>query len=121
MKIRFMAAAAITAVLAAPAAHADTTEFLQDVEAAGFTDTASGATGLEEAGTYICAQLDQGQDPATLVEGELLTMTNLNPYQVGEFMGIAVRDLCPLHFPEVEAWANSVSQSQAIVTATTAH
>jgi hypothetical protein len=103
------AAAATATILMASPAHADTTQFLKDVQSAGFTDGSFGATGLEEAGTFICAQLDQGEAPGTVAQTENLMMTNLTPYEVGEFFAISVGDLCPQHNAEVEQWASSVT------------
>ncbi len=100
-------AAGIAMIGAAPPALADTTQFLNDAQAAGFGDGSFGATGLEEAGTFICSQLDQGQPPGTVAQAENLMTPNLTPYQVGQFFAIAVDDLCPQHSAEVEQWANS--------------
>jgi hypothetical protein len=103
------AAAVATVGLAAPVVHADTTQFINDVQAAGFNDGSFGATGLEETGTFICAQLDQGQSPGDVVATATLTMTNLPPYQIGQFMAITVDDLCPQHSAQMQQWANTNS------------
>lgn len=101
------ATSATAAMSSVSLARADTTQFLSDAQAAGFTDSSFGATGLEEAGTFVCAQLDQGQAPGDVAQSAIIAMPNLTPYQVGEFMGIAVNDLCPGHNAEVEQWANA--------------
>jgi hypothetical protein len=101
------ATGAAGAIGSAAIAHADTTQFLNDAQTAGFTDGAFGATGLEESGTFICSHLDQGYAPGVVAQAENIAMTNLTGYQVGEFFAIAVNDLCPQHIAEVEQWANS--------------
>ncbi|MGH9207951.1 MAG: DUF732 domain-containing protein [Acidimicrobiales bacterium] len=95
---------------AAPDAHADTTQFLNDVQAAGFSDGSLGATGLEEEGAWVCAQMDQGQEPGA-VANEVYTLTppNFSRSSTDQFVAIAINDLCPQHIADVQREAQAGS------------
>jgi hypothetical protein len=88
-------------------AHADTSDgtiaainaaaqFTQDVTNAGFYN-AGGASAQLLLGITACNQLDAGTTPAQAT-ANLYRNNNLDAFAAGQFVGIAVRDLCPWHF-----------------------
>ncbi|WP_131805960.1 DUF732 domain-containing protein [Mycobacterium alsense] len=102
MKIRYLAPFGIMMSLIAAPVHADTTQFLADVQNAGFTDGSFGATGLEEMGAFVCAQMDQGADPVVVAERMYAnTPPNFSQDATDQFIAIAIRDLCPQHIAQV--------------------
>lgn len=103
MRIYYLAPVGILAslLIAAPT-HADTTQFLADVQNAGFTDGSFGATGLEEMGAGVCAQMDQGVDPVVVAQQMYAdTPVNFTQVETDQFVAIAIRDLCPQHIAQV--------------------
>lgn len=100
--------AAVGIAAAVPAqAHADPTDgtiaainaaaqFTQDVTNAGFYNP-GGASAQLLLGITACNQLDAGWTPAQAT-GYLYRNNKLDSFGAGQFVGIAVRDLCPWHF-----------------------
>jgi hypothetical protein len=101
-------AAAIGIAVAAPA-HADgvstdtafavtvaASQFTADVTNAGFYNQ-GGAGAQLMVGIDICNELDAGWTPAAAAH-DVYVRSDLSAYGSGQFVGIAVRDLCPWHF-----------------------
>ncbi|AFS16099.1 MULTISPECIES: DUF732 domain-containing protein [Mycobacterium] len=103
MKIYYVAPLGMLAsIFVAAPAHADTTQFLADVQNAGFTDGSFGATGLAEMGAAVCAQMDQGMDPVAVAQQMYAdTPVNFTQDETDHFVAIAIRDLCPQHIAQV--------------------
>ena len=90
-------------------AHADTvdtdaaaeatlaaSQFTADVTNAGFYNQ-GGAGAQLVVGINVCNQLDAGWTPAQASD-KLYAHSGLSAFGSGQFVGIAVRDLCPWHF-----------------------
>ena len=95
------------AVAAPGLAHADDTDatiaainaaaqFTQDVTNAGFYNS-GGASAELLVGITACNRLDDGWTPAAEVK-DLYENTSLNAFNSGRFVGIAMRDLCPVAY-----------------------
>ena len=91
-------ALALTGVVTAGTAVADTASYLQKVSDAGIT-TPRGAPELKEWGWEICLLLRQGQDPHRVMEHAVYNSGSRPQYgmtveQAETLMHIAVTDLC---------------------------
>jgi Protein of unknown function (DUF732) len=76
------------------AAHADNEDsFLSDMEAAGF-DNGNGNGAEIMVGYDICSEIAGGWSP-TRAAHDLWKTSKLDKYGAKQFVGIAIRDLCP--------------------------
>lgn len=87
-------------LLAGPA-HADASDFLNDMHRDGIHAMNGGDTALLQAGLNVCQQLSWGAAPSQL-EGLALQRSDdnqgsagLNPKQADDVVDYAARDLCP--------------------------
>jgi hypothetical protein len=74
-------------------AHADADSFLTDMEAAGF-DNGSGNGAEIRVGYRVCAEIAGGIS-ALKAADDLWLNSHLDHQEAGQFVGIAIRDLCP--------------------------
>ena len=83
--------------VAAPTAHADAVDrsnFLGALSSRGIT-FASGQAAIV-AGREVCDELDQGRQ-ASDVANDVMTLTNLDGYHAGFFVGVSIAAFCPRH------------------------
>jgi hypothetical protein len=74
-------------------AHADTDSFLTDMESAGFDN--GGGNGAEiRVGYHVCAEVAGGASPLQAAD-DLWLNSHLDHQGARQFVGIAIRDLCP--------------------------
>jgi Protein of unknown function (DUF732) len=81
----------------APTAHADAVDrsnFLGALSSRGIT-FASGQAAIV-AGHEVCNELDQGRQ-ASDVANDVMTLTNLDGYHAGFFVGVSIAAFCPGH------------------------
>lgn len=74
-------------------AHADVTSYLTDMEDAGFFNHDGNAAEIS-VGKGICADLIQGGSVTWEID-DMWKQSHLEHARAAEFVGIAVRDLCP--------------------------
>lgn len=76
-----------------PLAHADADSFLTDMEAAGFDN--GGGNGAEiRVGYHVCAEIAGGMSASNAAD-DLWLNSHLDHQDAGQFVRIAIRDLCP--------------------------
>jgi hypothetical protein len=74
-------------------AHADADSFLTDMEAAGFDDGAGNGAEIR-VGYHVCAEIAGGMSVLKAAD-DLWVNSHLDHQSAGQFVGIAIHDLCP--------------------------
>lgn len=86
------------AVLHAPPAHADSSSFLDSIHELGWYNRVSGDVGLLNQGYAVCAAMDDGANGVQVARA-IYANTDLSVSidDAGEFVIVAVENLCPYH------------------------